>query len=113
MAVRQGRSVERSRLAWLWSRLPPCWAGLRTTCLLAGASPWRGSKEASAARGLELGVPAAVLSTVRKGRVLMTAVMIGVDPRKASHTAVAISAAEEPLGQLRGRACVAPDERLV
>jgi transposase len=37
----------------------------------------------------------------------MTAVMIGVDPRKASHTAVAISAAEELLGELRVRACAA------
>ena len=38
----------------------------------------------------------------------MAAVMIGVDPHKASHTAVAISAAEEPLGQLRVRACGGP-----
>jgi hypothetical protein len=29
----------------------------------------------------------------------MTAVMIGVDPHKASHTAVAISGSEEPLGE--------------
>jgi hypothetical protein len=35
----------------------------------------------------------------------MAAVMIGVDPHKASHTAVAIGAAEEPLGELRVRAC--------
>jgi hypothetical protein len=34
----------------------------------------------------------------------MAVVMIGVDPHKASHTAVVISAAEEPLGQLRVRA---------
>ena len=39
--------------------------------------------------------------------------MIGVDPRKASHTAVAVSAAEEPLGELRVRACVARAERLL
>ena len=39
--------------------------------------------------------------------------MIGAGPRKASHTAVAISAAEEPLGQLRVRACVAQAERLL
>jgi transposase len=38
----------------------------------------------------------------------MMAVMIGVDPHKGSHTAVAIGAAEEPLGQLRVRA--APDQ---
>ena len=34
----------------------------------------------------------------------MTAVMIGVDPHKGSHTAVAIDAAEVPLGELRVRA---------
>ena len=34
----------------------------------------------------------------------MMAVMIGVDPHKGSHTAVAIGAAEEPLGELRVRA---------
>ncbi len=43
----------------------------------------------------------------------MAAVMIGVDPRKASHTAVAISAAEEPLGELPVRARVAQAERLL
>ncbi len=43
----------------------------------------------------------------------MAAVMIGVDPHKASHTAVAIGAAEEPLGELRVRACVAQAERLL
>jgi hypothetical protein len=31
----------------------------------------------------------------------MTAVMIGVDPHKGSHTAVVIGQAEEPLGELR------------
>jgi len=35
----------------------------------------------------------------------MTAVMIGIDPHKGSHTAVAINAGEEPLGRLRVRAC--------
>jgi transposase len=43
----------------------------------------------------------------------VAAVMIGVDPHKASHTAVAVSAAEEPLGELRVRACVAQLERLL
>ena len=43
----------------------------------------------------------------------MAAVMIGVDPHKGSHTAVAISAAEEPLGEVRVRACVAQAERLL
>src|SRR4249920_4032139 len=43
----------------------------------------------------------------------MTAVMIGVDPHKGSHTAVAIDAAEEPLGKLRVRSSAAQAERLV
>jgi transposase len=43
----------------------------------------------------------------------MAVVMIGVDPHKASHTAVAISTAEEPLGQVRVRASAAQAERLL
>jgi transposase len=43
----------------------------------------------------------------------MTAVMIGVDPHKGSHTAVAIGAAEEPLGKLRVRASAGQARRLV
>jgi transposase len=43
----------------------------------------------------------------------MAAVMIGVDPHKGSHTAVAIGAAEEPLGQVRVRACAAQAQRLL
>ena len=43
----------------------------------------------------------------------MAAVMIGVDPHKGSHTAVAIGAAEEPLGQVRVRASAAQAERLL
>jgi transposase len=43
----------------------------------------------------------------------MAVVMIGVDPHKASHTAVAIGTAEEPLGQLRVRASVDQAQRLL
>ena len=43
----------------------------------------------------------------------MAAVMIGVDPHKGSHTAVAIGSDEEPLGRLRVRASVMQAERLV
>ena len=43
----------------------------------------------------------------------MAVVMIGVDPHKASHTAVAIDAAEEQLGQLRVRACAAQAGQLL
>src|SRR6266516_2880589 len=44
---------------------------------------------------------------------VMTMVMIGVDPHKASHTAVAIGAAEQSLGQLRVRASAVQAERLL
>jgi transposase len=43
----------------------------------------------------------------------MAAVMIGVDPHKGSHTAVAIGAVEEPLGELRVRASAAQAQRLL
>jgi transposase len=43
----------------------------------------------------------------------MVAVMIGVDPHKGSHTAVAIGAGEEPLGELRVRASAVQAERLL
>ena len=40
----------------------------------------------------------------------MAEVMIGIDPHKSSHTAVAIGPAEEPLGELRVRACASQAE---
>ncbi len=43
----------------------------------------------------------------------MVAVMIGVDPHKGSHTAVAIGAAGEALGELRVRASAAQADQLV
>jgi transposase len=43
----------------------------------------------------------------------MRAVMIGIDPHKGSHTAVAIGAAEDPLGDLRARAGAAQADLLV
>src|SRR4249920_558777 len=45
--------------------------------------------------------------------MLMAAVMIGVDPHKGSHTAVVTGPAEEPLGELRVRACAAQAEQLL
>jgi transposase len=57
-------------------------------------------------------MPAAVTSVSRQG-LGMAAVKIGVDPHKGSHTAVAISAAEEPLGDLRVRASMAQAQRLL
>src|SRR5260370_42562330 len=43
----------------------------------------------------------------------MAIVMIGVDPHKGSHTAVAIGSDEERLGQLRVRASASQAQRLV
>jgi transposase len=43
---------------------------------------------------------------------MMAAVMIGVDPHKGSHTAVVISPAEEPLGEIRVRASTAQAGKL-
>src|SRR5215469_5575778 len=57
-------------------------------------------------------MPATVTPSVLGG-LLMGAVMIGVDPHKGSHTAVAISPAEEPLGELRVRASAAQVQRLL
>src|SRR5215469_1310746 len=52
-------------------------------------------------------------SVTTVGSVLMAEVMIGVDPHKGSHTAVAIGAGEEPLGQLQVHACPSQAEQLV
>lgn len=41
------------------------------------------------------------------------AVMIGIDPHKGSHTAVAVGAAEEPLGKLRVSACAGQAAQMV
>ncbi len=43
----------------------------------------------------------------------MTAVMIGVDPHKGSHTAVVIGPAEGPLGELRVRASAVQAQKLI
>jgi transposase len=43
----------------------------------------------------------------------MAEVMIGIDPHKSSHTAVAISAGEEPLGELQVDACLSQAEQLL
>jgi transposase len=43
----------------------------------------------------------------------MAGMMIGVDPHKASHTAVAVSGGEQPLGRVRVRASAARARRLL
>jgi transposase len=46
-------------------------------------------------------------------KVVMAAVMIGIDPHKGSHTAVVISSQEQPLASTRVRACPAQAGQLV
>src|SRR5262245_17813089 len=59
-------------------------------------------------------MPAAASGSVTTVRsVLMADVMIGIDPHKSSHTAVAIGLAEVPLGELRVRACSSQAEQLL
>jgi transposase len=58
-------------------------------------------------------MPATVLPADMMKERLMAVVMIGVDPHKGSHTAVAIGLAEEPLGELRVRSSASQAERLV
>jgi transposase len=59
-------------------------------------------------------MPAAVPSGVNLGKGQVVAVvMIGVDPHKGSHTAVAVGADEGPLGQVRVRASAAQAQRLL
>src|SRR5215470_17239320 len=59
-------------------------------------------------------MPAAASGSVRiVGSGLMADVMIGIDPHKGSHTAVAIGAAEERLGELQVAACPSQAEQLV
>src|SRR5262245_65520511 len=58
-------------------------------------------------------MPATVLTGSQEEGDCMAAVMIGAGPHKASHTAVAISAAEEPLGELRVRASAVQAQRLL
>jgi len=43
----------------------------------------------------------------------MADVMIGIDPHKGSHTAVAIGLSEEPLGELQVQACPSQAEQLL
>jgi hypothetical protein len=71
---------------------------------LPGASPWRGSKEERErwCDPWNWACPPRSLPQVkdREEGVPVVMVMIGIDPHKASHTAVAIDPAEVPLGQL-------------
>ena len=83
-------------------------------CQPVGALPWRGSKEVRPLIDLELGLPATgpPLELEWKGQS-MAAVMIGVDPHKGSHTAVATGQAEMALGEVRVRASASQVQQLL
>jgi hypothetical protein len=107
MAVSQARNVERpgglapeppadcGRTAvWLDIEVSACWV-----------LPRCGPKGASASTVIRHAAAGLRFLLVALGRVLMSMVMIGVDPHKGSHTAVAIGLGEEPLGRVRAGAC--------
>src|SRR5262249_19617031 len=80
----------------------------------APPGPPRGGSKEARALALLLGMPAAASGSVTTGgRVLMADVMIGVDPHKGSHTAVAIGLSEERLGELQVQACSSQAEQLL
>src|SRR5260221_10833073 len=103
----------RGSVSWLSNRLPTvCGLAFERRVSLSGlAVAWlkRGANAGrSEIRHARHG-PSPMMTKER----LMAAVMIGVDPHKGSHTAVAIGAAEEPLGELRVRSSAVQAERLL
>ena len=95
-----------------------CWPSNRLPAIFAWLSNDVPAHRVLAAAWLKRGAGAPSGSGIRHARCgshqgigeeepFMAGVMIGIGPHKASHTAVAISGAEEPLGQLRVRASTA------
>ena len=77
------------------------------------ASPLALIRGASASREFwnEVCPPRAFGSVTTVWSALMAEVMIGIDPHKSSHTAVAIGSGEEPLDQLQVHACPSQAEQ--
>src|SRR5712691_12020205 len=116
MAVSRAGSVERSRragsltacrpcVAWLSNDVPVC-RDLAVAWLKRGASAGEIPGMGRARHG-----PCPRSGT--GGGEPMVAVMIGVDPHEASHTAVAIGATGESLAELRVCASESRAERLL
>ena len=101
-------------MCWLSNRLPTwSWPGFNDVPACRGlAVAWPG-RGANARQVLESGVPVTGLASTWEGEPSMAGVMIGTGPHKASHTAVAISGAEEQLGELRVRASAVQAGRLL
>jgi transposase len=92
-------------VAWLSNELPARQV-LPVAWLEKGAKPCR-----SDIRGARCGLPMPARENERG--LPVAAVMIGVDPHKGSHTAVAIDAAERQLGTVRVRASACQAGKLV
>src|SRR5256714_10654456 len=90
----------------------PLWPGLRTRCQPAGSRPWLARKRC-APETTGIRHAATVSHSPGEEEPLMAPVMIGIDPHKGSHTAVAIGADEEPLRQVRVPAPAAQGQKLV
>jgi transposase len=97
---------------WLKYRLPVVRGLASERGASVRVSPWCGSKEACAPNDLESDMPTSVLSCGNEKEVVM-AVMIGIDPHKGSHTAVALDDGEQFLGELRVRSAASQLERLL
>jgi transposase len=73
--------------------------------------PWRGCKEARTLVDPKSDMPATVRSVLEED--IVAVVMIGVDPHKGSHTALALDPDEVKLGQIRVRASSTQVESLL
>src|SRR5262252_10634126 len=117
MAVSLARSVGRSRQAWFSYPLPAPLRGLAVERRASVPGPRSGvAQKRGASAAVIPGIGRArhgLHPRLRKEMPVMAVVMIGVDPHKASHTAVAINAAERSPGQLRVRAPAVQAERLL
>ena len=90
-------------MAWLSNDVPAC-----------RALPWRGSKEVRRDRsGIRHARHGPVCRKSKGKGQVVTVVMIGIDPHKGSHTAVAVGGDEQPLGQVRVRATAVQVQRLL
>src|SRR6266516_2389626 len=100
-------------VGWLPSRLPAAMAWLSNDVSACWGLAVAWLKEARTPAGPGIRHARHGHTCKDTGRAIMAVVMIGVDPHKGSHTAVAIDAAEEPLGELRVRASAVQAERLL
>src|SRR6516162_2381264 len=114
MEVRQAVALRGPGGLALISAAGRVWSGFRTMCLPARGLAVVWLVRGASARFWNQACPPRFrpVPSVRR-RPLLAAVMIGVDPHKASHTAAAIGPAEEPLGGIRVRAVASQAAQLL